>query len=93
MIKATFPLDGLLEAVEIERPLVNTWKPIKIVAMLFVEFGKLIEVIVVDSVSAFDRVEFLTSGAEVETLFRRQVSPNHYIELYAHPFTDHVPQY
>lgn len=38
------------------------------------ELGKLVEVIIVDAVAAFDSVEFLTSRAEVETLFEHHVS-------------------
>lgn len=38
------------------------------------EFGELIKVIVVDAIAAFDGVEFLTTSAEVKTLFRRYVS-------------------
>ena len=43
-------------------------------AILFVKLGKLIEIIIIDAVAAFDRVEFLTSGSEVKTLFRPHVS-------------------
>lgn len=36
--------------------------------VLLVEFGKLVEIVVVDAVAAFDRVEFLSTGAKVEFL-------------------------
>lgn len=32
------------------------------------EFGELIDVVVIDTIATFDRVELLSSGAEVETL-------------------------
>lgn len=37
-------------------------------AVLFVEFGELIQVVVADAIAAFDRVEFLSARAKVETL-------------------------
>lgn len=43
-------------------------------SILLVELGELVEVVVVDSVATFDRVQLLTSRSEVETLFKRQVS-------------------
>lgn len=43
-------------------------------AILFVEAGELVEVVIVDAVAAFDRVELLTSGSEVKTLFGPHVS-------------------
>ena len=43
-------------------------------AILLVKFGKLVEVIVIDAVAPFDRIELLTSGSEVETLFQPHVS-------------------
>lgn len=45
-------------------------------AILLVEFGELVKVVVVDAIASFDGVELLTSGAEVETLFRPHVSTN-----------------
>jgi hypothetical protein len=33
------------------------------------EFGELIEIVIVDSVASLDRVEFLTSRSKVEALF------------------------
>ena len=42
--------------------------------ILLVKLGELVEVVVVDAIAAFDGVELLTSGSEVETLFRPHVS-------------------
>jgi hypothetical protein len=35
---------------------------------LFVELGELIEIVVVDAIAAFDRVEFLASCSKVKAL-------------------------
>lgn len=72
--KASLPFNRLLQAIQIERALVDAGKAIEVVAILFVELGELIKIVVVDTVAAFDRIELLTSGPEVETLFQPHVS-------------------
>jgi hypothetical protein len=39
------------------------------VAVLFVEFGKLIKVIVADAIAAFDGVQLLATSSEVKSLW------------------------
>lgn len=48
-------------------------------AVLLVEFGKLIKIVIVDPIAAFNCVEFLTSGAEVETLMNVRLVPGRYL--------------
>lgn len=40
-------------------------------AVLFVEFGELIQVVVTNAIAAFDRVQFLSARAKVEALGSR----------------------
>lgn len=44
-------------------------------SILLVKLRKLIEIVVIDTIAAFDRVQLLTSGAEVEDLFQPRISP------------------
>ena len=73
-IKASFTLDGLFEAIQVKRTFIDRREAVEVVAILLVKSSELIEIVVVDPVPTFDGVQFLTTGAEVETLFRPHIS-------------------
>ena len=68
MVKATLSLNRLFQAVQVQGAFVDTWESIERVSILFVKFGKLIEVIVADAIAAFYGVQLLATSSEVEAL-------------------------
>jgi len=68
MFKATLSLNSLLQAIQVQRALVDTWEAIERVAVLFVKFSELIEVIVADAIAAFYGVQLLATSSKVEAL-------------------------
>jgi len=44
-LETTSGLNGLFEFVQIQRPFINAWESSKAVAMLLVEFGKLVQIV------------------------------------------------
>ena len=68
-LEAASGLNGFLEFIQIQGSLVDAREAIEVMSILLVELGELIEVVIVHAIAAFDRVELLTSGSEVEALF------------------------
>ena len=69
MVKATLSLNRLFQAIQVQWAFVDTWESIEGVTILFMEFGKLIKVIVADAVAAFYGVQLLAASSEVEALW------------------------
>ena len=69
MVEATLSLNCLFQAIQVQWAFVDTWESIERVSILFVKFGKLIEVIVADAVAAFYGVQLLATSSEVEALW------------------------
>jgi hypothetical protein len=69
MVEATLSLNCLFQAIQVQWAFVDTWESIERVSILFVKFGKLIEVIVADAVAAFYGVQLLATSSEMEALW------------------------
>lgn len=54
MIEAALAFNCLFESIQVQRPLVDTRKTIQIVPMLLVKLCELVQIVIVNPISAFD---------------------------------------